>query len=217
MVFDEEDQQYKPRFGYKRIKNGQEDVPIVEVKPGQDPYADPWADDRKDKKDRVKKNLKNQQRNLNKNGKKTPTKPLTSRSLVSSYDPELVPGIPLDLNDSKAKRGKSGVRSALQLVQHSTASMGRYDELRKGEPEKKFKGKKRVFRDNSASVTAEKAVMKAQLRIVADKKDKKARGVTNSLAAYEGILPDAPTGAFKQKKGKGKFGSSKPKKGEKRG
>ena len=85
MVFDEEDQQYKPRFGYKRIKNGLEDVPIVEVKPGQDPFADPWADDRKDKKDRVKKNLKSQQRNLNKNGKKTPTKPLSSRSLVSSY------------------------------------------------------------------------------------------------------------------------------------
>lgn len=46
--------------------------------------------------------------------------------------------------------------------------------------------------------------MKAQLRIVADKVDKKARGVTNSLAAYEGILPDAPTDAFRQRKGKGK-------------
>ena len=46
--------------------------------------------------------------------------------------------------------------------------------------------------------------MKAQLRIVADKADKKARGVTNSLASYEGILPDAPAGSFKQKKGKGK-------------
>ena len=29
--------------------------------------------------------------------------------------------------------------------------------------------------------------MKAQLRIIADKVDKKARGVTNSLAPYEGL------------------------------
>lgn len=51
--------------------------------------------------------------------------------------------------------------------------------------------------------------MKAQLRIVQDKVDKKAKGVTNSLAAYEGILPDAPSNSFRQKKGKGKAKSSK--------
>ena len=32
----------------------------------------------------------------------------------------------------------------------------------------------------------EQRVMKAQLRIVSDKAEKKARGVTNSLAPYEG-------------------------------
>jgi hypothetical protein len=46
--------------------------------------------------------------------------------------------------------------------------------------------------------------MKAQLRIVADKIDKKNRGVTNSLSAYEGIIPDAPSDSFKKRKGKGK-------------
>lgn len=46
--------------------------------------------------------------------------------------------------------------------------------------------------------------MKAQMRIVTDKIDKKARGVTNSLSAYEGIIPDAPSDKFRQKKGKGK-------------
>lgn len=49
--------------------------------------------------------------------------------------------------------------------------------------------------------------MKAQLRIVKDKVDKKASGVTNSLARYAGILPDAPSDAFRQKKGKGKKSS----------
>ena len=82
--------------------------------------------------------------------------------------------------------------------------MGRFDELRKGEPALKMKGKKRSFQDNFAGLDGEKDAMKSQLRIVHDKVDKKARGVTNSLAAYEGILPDAPSDAFRQKKGKGK-------------
>ena len=46
--------------------------------------------------------------------------------------------------------------------------------------------------------------MKAQLRIVEDKLNKKRLGVSNSLAPYEGILPDAPSDSFRQKKGKGK-------------
>ena len=50
----------------------------------------------------------------------------------------------------------------------------------------------------------DKASMKANMRIVTDKIDKKARGVTNSLSAYEGIIPDAPSDGFKKKKGKGK-------------
>jgi antirestriction protein ArdC len=39
------------------------DIPIVEVKKGEDPFADPWAAESKTKKDNVKKNLKNQRRN----------------------------------------------------------------------------------------------------------------------------------------------------------
>lgn len=46
--------------------------------------------------------------------------------------------------------------------------------------------------------------MHSQLRIVADKLEKKRKGVTNSLAPYEGIIPDAPSDSFRQKKGKGK-------------
>jgi hypothetical protein len=48
--------------------------------------------------------------------------------LFCSLDPASVPGIPLDMgkNGKASKRGKNGLKSALQLVQHSTASMGRY-------------------------------------------------------------------------------------------
>ena len=38
---------------------------------------------------------------------------------------------------------------------------------------------------------------------MADKVSKKERGVTNSLDAYEGIIPDAPENSFRKKKGKG--------------
>lgn len=63
-----------------------------------------------------------------------------------SLDTARVPGIPIEYQGKK--RGKEGVRNALQLVQHSTASMGRFDEMRDGEPVRKIKGKKQSYRDN---------------------------------------------------------------------
>lgn len=63
MIYDENQQEFKPRYGYKRANNGIEDIPIIEIKKGQDPYQDPWADAKDEKKLRVKKNLKNQLRN----------------------------------------------------------------------------------------------------------------------------------------------------------
>jgi regulator of ribosome biosynthesis len=69
MVFDEDQQEYRPRFGYKRANNGVLDLPIVEVKAGQDPYADPWSEARSEKKARVEKNQKNQMRNKIRAGK----------------------------------------------------------------------------------------------------------------------------------------------------
>ena len=64
MVFEENSQEFRPRFGYKRANNGVEDVPIVEIKNGQDPFKDPWAAERENKKARVTKNEKNQKKNI---------------------------------------------------------------------------------------------------------------------------------------------------------
>jgi hypothetical protein len=88
--------------------------------------------------------------------------------------------------------------------------------MRPGEPTRKLSGKKRSFRDNFTPLGDEQQAMKAQVRFVADKKQKKAKGVTNSLAAYEGILPDAPSLSFKKTKGRGKSASSDTKKKGKR-
>jgi hypothetical protein len=78
--------------------------------------------------------------------------------------------------------------------------------MREGEPERKIQGKKRTFRDNFSNDDRER--MMAQLKIVEDKVTKKAKGTTNSLKQYEGIIPDAPEYEFKAKKGKNK--ASKP-------
>ncbi len=63
MVYDENQGEFRPRFGYKRANSGIEDIPVVEVKPGQDPYADPWSEELQKKNKRVEKNTKNRLKN----------------------------------------------------------------------------------------------------------------------------------------------------------
>lgn len=70
MVYDELTDEYKPRFGYKGINSGIQEIPVVEVKDGEDPFADPWAEERKEKKARIQKNAKNQMQNAARANKK---------------------------------------------------------------------------------------------------------------------------------------------------
>lgn len=63
MVFDDDQQQWAPRYGYKRAKAGDIDMPVLEVKPGQDPFADPWDRLRDEKKARIDRNKERQQNN----------------------------------------------------------------------------------------------------------------------------------------------------------
>ena len=60
------------------------------------------------------------------------------------------------------------------------------------------------MRDNMAPLATDKQLMKETLRFVSNKKEKKEKGITNSLSMYEGIIPDAPENKFKKTKGKGK-------------
>jgi regulator of ribosome biosynthesis len=213
MIYDEKEEKWMPRYGYKRTNTGIDNEPVLEIKKGDDPFADPWEKSREDKKVRVAKNtkqmLKNRERADIIRGKKDKQadRPSSMGDGGMTLTSRKMAGVPINL-DSKggaAKKGKEGVKEALGMAQFSTASMGRYDEYRKDEPAPKLKGKKRAFADNLASTGDEdKKRMKANIRIVEDKVDKKKRGVTNSLKAYAGIIPDAPEDTFKQKKGKGK-------------
>jgi len=223
MVFDETDQEYKPRYGYKRGNTGIEHEPVLEIKKGQDPYADPWEAAATDKKVRVAKNTKQQLKNAERadiiRGKKTKQEERSSSMGDGGMHKasRSMAGVPIGLTmtGKSSKKGKEGVKEALGMAQFSTASMGRYDTFSKDEPKPKMKGKKRAYADNLGSADEDKKRMKSNIRIVEDKVDKKARGVTNSLKAYAGIIPDAPEDSFKQKKGKGKGHDLAPKKGKK--
>jgi regulator of ribosome biosynthesis len=87
MLFDEDADEFRPRFGYKRAQGGLSDVPIVEVKPGDDPYADPWSEDRQLKRERVKKNEKNRSKNSvrQSGGKSVPRAFGTASSTTAPY------------------------------------------------------------------------------------------------------------------------------------
>lgn len=148
MVWDDVEQKWAPRYGFKRAYDDTS-IPIMEVKGNDDPYADPWEKKRAEKQERVAKNSLQRERNDERNDRR-----------VSG----MKSGIPVDLPGSKNKapmqKGKDGVQKALSLAQHSTASMGKFDVKRVGEPTmRKPAGMRRekVSNDNTASgLNAEK-------------------------------------------------------------
>lgn len=57
MVWDDEQKEYRPNWGYKRANDGVLNQPIVEVKGAKDPLIDPWTEARAAKRARLNKNL----------------------------------------------------------------------------------------------------------------------------------------------------------------
>jgi regulator of ribosome biosynthesis len=146
MIWDDIEQKWAPRFGYKRAYDDTS-IPIMEVKPHENPFEDPWERKRAEKQARVAKNTVQRERNEERSDRRV--------NGIKS-------GIPVDLPGSSKpmQKGKDGVRQALSLAQHSTASMGKFDVKRVGEPTMhKQKGTRRekVSNDNTASgLSAEK-------------------------------------------------------------
>ncbi|CBJ25930.1 Ribosome biogenesis regulatory protein homolog [Ectocarpus siliculosus] len=207
MVWDDDLKEWRPRHGYKRANDGVLNHAIVEVKPGKDPMANPWSEAREEKKGRVEKNLSNRAKNVERAGGGAK------------------PGIPVDLLPSAkdgsggggapAKRGKANTKGALELVQHSTASMGKFDERRHAEPERrKGKGVRRAFKPVTVGSGEEtQGHLKILNSVMIGKsksadKDGTARSAKESLAAYDAIEGPRDAGA-KRKKGKGASGKAK--------
>ncbi|KDO32528.1 hypothetical protein SPRG_03005 [Saprolegnia parasitica CBS 223.65] len=150
MVWDEAKQAWAPRWGYKRANDDMQDW-AVPVKKNDDPFADPWTERKQAKNERVQKNLRNQAANVKRAGGMQPSVPVPKATPV---------GIPVEMlntSDKKMKqRGKEGTKAALQKVQFSTASMGKFDKMRTGEAERKQTGKRNKFLSVTGAEKTEK-------------------------------------------------------------
>ena len=224
------------RHGFEKANKQDKEWPIMEVGANDDPFSDPWEKIREAKRSRVDKNMESRMKNEERAGNlakgatnramKGREKAYTAGKEAGKKDVEnttLPVGVPVDMKESGGKlRGKSSTLAALTAVQRSTASLGKFDKMREGEPERKktlSKMKKRKFESatdkkvissegetsmkilnavmNGGGVAKEKAIRKGQL----------SKGET----AYDYEYNDG-LGASSFRKKKGRAGAGKMKK-----
>jgi len=239
-VWDETNGTWMFRHGYEKANKKEGEWPIMEVGANDDPYDDPWEKQREEKRTRVDRNIERRMKNEERAGNlpKGATR-RTMKAREQSYkvgkeagrkDSRSEPvGLPIDLKNSNdpskaadnKMRGKSSTLAALSAVQRSTASLGKFDKMREGEPERKkalSKTKKRKFENptdkkvlqsegdssmkilnavmNGGGVAKTKAIRKGQL----------AKGET----AYDYEFNDGlGASSFRKKKGRAGVGKMK--------
>ena len=145
MVWDDVEQKWAPRYGYKRAYDDSE-LPIMEVKAGDDPFDDPWEKKRQEKKERVAKNEQQRARNTERAAKRsqsvTAGLPIDLRSSEAAHqspgDSKKDRNSTRDESEKKLQKGKDGVNATLALAQRSTASIGKFDIRRVGEKEQRL-------------------------------------------------------------------------------
>jgi regulator of ribosome biosynthesis len=240
-VWDEATNTWMFRHGYNKANDSAKEWPIMEIKEGQDPFDDPWQAQREAKKAKVDKNVENRLKNQERAGalpKGTAGKVLKGRAKVRQAGSEggnrdrdgLPAGLPVDLQRTKlsedvaakpALRGKKSTVDALLAVQRSTASLGKFDKMREGEPERKKSlaaAKKRKYEsatDKKVLSTEAERGMKVLKAVVdgggaakerAIKKGKFAKGETAYDYDYNDGLGDS---SFRKKKGRAGAGKMK--------
>ena len=239
-VFDEATGEWMYRHGYQKANSESKEWPIMEVKGNADPYADPWEKQREEKRARKDKNVESRMRNEERAGnlsKGTTTRVLKSKERTrkagkegGNRDRDILPtGVPVDLRPTKsdsglkpAKRGKTSTMAALVATQRSTASLGKFDKMLEGEPERKkivAGAKKRRFESNTdKKVVSSESERSMKLfntvmngggveKEKARRKGRLAKGET----AYDYDFDDG-LGASTFKKKKGRAGAGKMKK-----
>ena len=222
-VWDETAGEWKYRHGYEKANSKDKEWPIMEVKAGDDPLEDPWEKARDAKRTRTDKNVENRMRNEERSGgmdKGTTNRMLKSQErsrkqgkLGGNLDRDNVPptGVPVDLKAAQ-KRGKESTLAALAATQRSTASLGQFDQMRQGEPERRkalAKLKKRKFElatDKKVIATEGEKSMKILNTVVngggvAKEKAKRKGMLANGETAYDYDYDDGlGPSTFKKKK-----------------
>eukprot|EP00965_Chrysotila_dentata_P221168 6192230-Pleurochrysis_carterae.AAC.1 len=135
MVWDEQMQQWAPRYGYGRANNpnDREKDWLVEVKPGDDPNVDPFETKAEARRERLNKQKRQEERNRL---EAAHAAGLTSRGAGAGMGK--VSGL------SSASDRKSYLNQAIAATQLSTASVGRFDKRLEHEPSK-GRGKRQQY------------------------------------------------------------------------
>jgi regulator of ribosome biosynthesis len=245
-VWDEGTGTWLFRHGYQKANDKSKEWPIMEVKDNENPYEDPWEKLRDEKNTRVGKNreqrMKNEERagNLAKGSANRLLKNAEHRrnagkagGLIDRHD---VPpsGLPVDLPKRSLKRqgetiptagmnrGKESTVKALLATQRSTASLGKFDKMREGEPERK-KADNRALKKRKATsgstdpnflLTEKERAMK-MLKTVTEggiqkEKDRKKGRLATGDSAYDYDFDDGlGPSSFRKKKGRAGAGKMK--------
>ena len=207
----------------------------MEVKRGDDPFMDPWEKARDAKRMKLDKQLENTMRNRERSGlmsKGTTTRFMKNKKLAYEQGKDghkrgnTVPsGIPVDLRPGRAntdvtnpmKRGKQLTQLALKATQRSTASLGKFDKVREGEPEKKHPIRKRKFDpvvDRKVIQNESQKSMKVLERVMnggkqKDKDVRKGKYATGETAYDYDYNDGLGPSSFKKKKGRAGTGKMK--------
>ena len=245
-VFDEATGEWKYLTGslQNKANAGPESWPIMEVKKNDDPMADPWEKLREEKKSRVTKNTEARMRNAERAGMlergsankmvKNNKRLEKQRDIAKEKERKrglIAPvGVPVDAKGTGAMRGKPSTQLALRATQVSTASLGKFDKQREGEPEKKqsksLNAKKRKQIDGAAggggtnkkflaseaqkSVDILQKVMTGGSASKERERDIKRGKYAKGETAYDYEFDDGlGAGSFKKKKGRAGMGKMK--------
>jgi len=198
MVYDEDKEQYMPRWGYKKA-NDEGTAWAVPAKAGEDVTVDPWTRMENEKKERMVKNKKQQINNLKDQLKETQGKDRVPGAIDLAAVAATVAG-PQGRKASNRKE-KHHVQVALALAQKSTASMGQFDSVKKREPKPKMAPAPKNH-DVEISVAAEKKQSLAVLeRMMGGGKDIAPEAAAARVVHKEVMQQGVSKG---DKKGKGK-------------
>jgi regulator of ribosome biosynthesis len=188
LVYDEVEDDWKRRYGYKRANDDARDF-AIEHKAGDDPSIDPWTRMEMDRKERVAKNSKKKLAN----------------ELRAADGAHRVAGA-IDLSSAVERkmpkrsqvRGRKGVQEdhhvdvALRIAQRSTASMGEFDKLRRSEPEvQRPKAPKRDALFQGSVRAEKKANLQVFSRLFGADNDERSNFNVNKAVNYQQVQRDS--------------------------
>lgn len=226
--FDEATGEWKHLTGslQNKANAGPESWPILEVKKNDDPNQDPWEKLREEKMARTNKNTTNRMKNaesaglLEKGSANRMTKQLKKmekqRTLSREHERQqgiIAPaGVPVDMMKSTdGKRGKPSIQLALKATQVSTASLGKFDKMREGEPERKLEKqskKRKLLLEKSAEQEKSRDILTKVMNGSKEKdRDVKRGKYAKGETAYDYDYDDGlGAGSFRKKKGRAGVG-----------